>query len=102
MPETEMAAAPTAQVPRSRLRRIASDLVLRCHRTVERLDALPAEFGKAGSLDETDAQALITEWRRCLKAWADYNPEEVFALKVGAVLLGVALATLWMLVALLR
>jgi hypothetical protein len=36
----------------------------------------------------------VGEWRRQLRLWAAYNPEEVLALKAGAVALGLALVVL--------
>jgi hypothetical protein len=86
----------------ARTRRIADEFVLKAHRFADRADRLPSEFGKAGPVDEADPQALRREWLRCLRLWADYNPEEVFALKVGAALLGGAVIILWGLVAFLR
>ena len=58
-------------------------VVLGLHRLVERLDLTPPEIG-----DEplTDAKAVRSEWRRYLRLWENYNPGEVFALKVSGFL----------------
>ena len=72
--------------------------MLRGHRIADRFDRLPNEFGKNGPVDETDAGAVLGEWRRCLRLWADYSPEEVFALKWGAALLGAVAVGLWIVI----
>jgi hypothetical protein len=105
MPQTEIAAPPAA---RARLRigaraqRLADRLILAAHRLAERLERVPSEFGKAGPVDEGDAGAVANEWLRCLRLWADYNPEELFALKAGAAVLAVVLVGFWLLVGLVR
>jgi hypothetical protein len=53
-------------------------------------------------VDAADPDAVTAEWMRCLRSWAGYNPEEVFALKAGAALLLATLAGLWLLIALMR
>lgn len=105
MPRTE----PTTPTPipalgaashgwRSRIRRDVESLALQAHRQAERFDLVPAEFGHAAPVDEADARAVAREWIRLLHVWVDENPERVFALKVGAVLLGATLLGLWFLV----
>jgi len=83
-------------------RRVGDALVLGAHRLAVACDATPAEFGAESPVDEADARAVRREWIRCLQLWGDYNPEEVFAVKVGAALLGLTLLGLWLLVALVR
>jgi hypothetical protein len=86
----------------ARIRRAVAVLTLRAHRLADRLDIVPDEFGKAEPVDEADASTVAAEWLRCLRLWASYNPEEVFALKIGAALLGALAAGLWILVAMMR
>ena len=62
--------------------------VLRGHALAIQLDRVPQEFGDADPVDETDPKALRREWRRQFRIWADSSPEQLFAIKVGAVLLG--------------
>jgi hypothetical protein len=95
-------ATPSAPGRFAKLGRLRDALVVRAHAMAVRFDATPDEFGKEGEVDETDPHALVAEWRRCLEAWAGYNPEEVFAVKVGVALLAAALFALWVLVALVR
>jgi hypothetical protein len=73
--------------------------VLRAHALAVRLDRVPDGFGDEAAVDETDPQALRREWLRQLHQWADYSPEEVFALKAGALMLGGVLAALLIVVA---
>jgi hypothetical protein len=81
----------------------ASDwLVLRGHGLARRFDAIPQEFGAPDGIDEDDPKALRAEWLRQLRLWADYNPEEVFALKVGGGLLLAAVAALWLAIGTIR
>lgn len=84
---------------RARLRRNMDRLVLWAHRRLDRLDLVPDEFGKESPVDETDADAVRAEWRRQLELWIAYNPEEVFALKIGAGVLVLVAGGLWLLVA---
>ena len=50
---------------------------------------------------ETDYFRLRAEWLRYLRLWSGYNPEEVFALKVGGALLAASIVALWLAIALL-
>jgi hypothetical protein len=79
---------------RSRLRGAADGLIVWAHREAQRRDLVPAEFGQGSPVDETDASALLHEWTHQARLWADYNPEEMLALKAGAVGLGAALLVL--------
>jgi hypothetical protein len=69
-------------------------VVLWLHRQADRLDLIPSEFGDGRPVDLQDPRAVVGEWRRQLRLWAAYNPEEVLALKAGAVALGLALLVL--------
>ena len=73
-------------------RRLLDALTLRAHALAVALDRVPDEFGDAEPVDERDAAALRREWLRHLRIWADSSPEQVFALKAGGLMLGVALA----------
>lgn len=75
-------------------------LVLAAHRTADRFDLVPPEFGRETPVDESDAKSVRREWWRYLRLWSAYNPEEVFALKVGGVLLATAIVALWLAIAL--
>jgi hypothetical protein len=75
---------------------------LRAHRLADRFEALPPDYGAEAPVDDTDPGAVFREWRRCLRLWAAYSPEQVFALKVGATLLLAALIALWFMVGLMR
>lgn len=76
--------APGRDAPRiGRLGGVRDRIVLGLHRLVERLNLTPPEFG-AEPL--ADAATVRSAWRRYLRLWEDYNPGEVFALKVGGVL----------------
>lgn len=77
-------------------------LILGAHRMADRFDLLPPEFAAAAPVDETAPEAVLAEWVRCLRLWADYSPEEVFGLKVGAGLLFATLVGLWVIVGLMR
>jgi hypothetical protein len=102
---TESAAPLRASLRRrigARARRLAAALALKAHAWADRQERLPSEFGKAGDVDASDARAVAREWLRCLRVWADYNPEEVFAFKAGAAVLGAVLVGLWILVGLVR
>lgn len=80
-------------------RRARDRSVLGLHRMADRFDLVPPEFGREQPVDEADAGAVMTEWSRYFRLWADYNPEEIFALKVGAALLLAAIIALWLLIA---
>jgi hypothetical protein len=73
--------------------------VVRAHALALRLDRVPEGFGDEIAVDETDPKALRREWLRQLRQWADYSPEEVFALKAGALMLGAVLVGLLIVVA---
>jgi hypothetical protein len=75
--------------------RLRNAAVLRLHRLADRFEQLPPEFGAETEVDETNANAVVAEWIRCLRLWAAYSPEQVFALKVGAALLVAAIVGLW-------
>lgn len=87
---------------RTALRRLAERLILWLHRQADRLDLIPAEFGDETPVDHADAGSLAREWLRQARLWASYNPEEMLALKAGAVALGAALLGLVILVAAIR
>jgi hypothetical protein len=84
------------------LRPTGERLVLWLHRQAERLDLVPTEFGDETPVDRQDAGSLAAEWLRQARLWAGYNPEEMLALKAGAVALGVALLFLVVLVGAIR
>jgi hypothetical protein len=81
--------------------RLRDAAVLRLHRLVDRFEQLPPEFGAEGEIDETNANAVAAEWIRCLRLWAAYSPEQVFALEVGAALLAAAVIGLWICIGLM-
>ena len=81
-----VAAGPTV------LGRVLDALTLKGHALAVRLEQLPDGFGDATPVDETDPRAVRAEWRRQFHLWVDYSPEQVFALKAGALILGAALA----------
>lgn len=69
-------------------------LMLAAHRLAERLDLVPPAFGDGRELDMADAGAVAREWLHQLRRrMADY-PEEAFAWKAGACILGGLLLTL--------
>jgi hypothetical protein len=84
---------------RSALGRTGDRMALAAHRLADKLDIVPSEFGREGPVDEADARSVRAEWLRHLKLWSAYNPEEVFALKVGGVLLACAGAGRWLVIA---
>ena len=108
MPRTGSAAPPPEAAGRTGhrtaalLRRLCERLVLRAHALAGRQDLVPPEFGRHAAVDEADPHAVLAEWLRCARLWADYNPEEVFAIKVGAALLGAALLALWVAIGLME
>ena len=65
------------------------------------MDWTPHEFGSAAPVDEGDPKAVRAEWRRLARLWADYNGEALFAIKAGALMLGVGLGAVLLLVAVL-
>ena len=96
-------ATATARVRVSdRLRAAAADLVLWLHHQAERFDQVPPEFGEGVSVDPNDAGSVAREWLRQARIWAGYNPEEVLALKAGAVALGGMLLVLIILIGAIR
>lgn len=86
---------------RGLLSRMGDWIVLRLHRLADRLDRIPSSFGSHHAIDPQDAKAIRAEWLRCLRDWADYNPEEVFGLKVGAAMLLAGAIFLWVAIAFL-
>jgi len=80
------------------LGRVAGRTVLWLHGLADRHDLVPFDFGKEAEVDTADPRALAREWWRQARLWADYNPEEMFALKAGALALGLALIVLIVLV----
>ena len=91
-------AEPRAKPP-GLLDRILDAVVLKGHGLAVRLERLPVGFGDAGPVDEADPRALRREWLRQLRLWADSSPEELFALKAGALMLGAAIAAMLIVVA---
>lgn len=85
---------------RGPFRRVRDGLVLSLHRLADRLEWLPPEFGAEAPVADDDAPAVVAEWIRCARHWASYNPEEVFALKVGAVMLIGAVLAFWLAISL--
>ena len=85
-----------------RLRRMTGEAVLWLHRQADRFDLIPSEFGRESEVVEGDARSIAREWWRQARLWAAYNPEEMFALKAGAVALGLALVILIVLVGAVR
>ena len=81
------------------LQRALDALVLKAHALAVRLDRVPESFGDAAPVDENDAGAVRREWLRQLHQWADYSPEEVFALKAGGLMLAVVVVILLVVVA---
>ena len=79
--------------------RLLDAAVLKAHALAVRFDRVPDSFGVDVALDEADPKALRREWLRQLHLWADYSPEQVFALKAGALMLGAVLAVLLIVVA---
>lgn len=71
--------------------RLLDAATLKLHALAVRLDEVPPEFGDAIPVDQTDPRALRREWLRQARLWATYNPEDVFALKAGALVGGAAL-----------
>jgi len=71
--------------------RAARRILLAAHRLAERLDMVPPAFGAGRELDMDDAGQVAREWLRQLRRrMADY-PEEAFAWKAGAWILGALL-----------
>lgn len=87
--------APPAGALRFRPGGLAGRAVVRLHALVDRLDQTPAEFGRDRPVDTANPNEVAAEWLRLLRRWAAYNPEEVFAMKVGTAMLLLALAGLW-------
>jgi hypothetical protein len=92
------APGPATAAGRWRLPKTGERAVLWLHGLADRLDLIPAEFGRDAPVDAADGGALAKEWLRQARLWADHNPEEMLGLKVGAVLLGGALVALIVLV----
>lgn len=81
------------------VRRLADAATLRAHGLAIRFDQVPEAFGVEEPVDETDATAVRREWLRQLRLWAGSSPEEVFAIKAGALMLGGVLALLLVVIA---
>jgi hypothetical protein len=96
------ASSPAERKRENRLRQAAETAVIWLHAQAERMDLVPTEFGDEAPVDRGDPRSLIKEWRRQARLWAGYNPEQVLALKAGAVALGVALLVLVALVGAIR
>jgi len=98
-------ATPDAKPRRTRqerLRQAGETAVLWLHRQADRMDLVPPEFGQDAQVDEADGGSLLKEWIRQARLWAAYNPEQMLALKAGAVALGIALLVLVVLVGAIR
>lgn len=96
--ESQVSEPPVATARPNVVRQYGEKLVLFLHRQAERMDLLPSEFGDQDPVDANDAGSLLREWRRHARIWADCSPEQVLALKVGAAVLGAALAVLIVLI----
>jgi hypothetical protein len=94
-------AAP-ARKARALAERLLDGLVLRAHRLADRFEWQPPEFGRESPVDEADPHAVLAEWIRCLRLWASYSPEQVFALKAGAAMLLTVLVALWVVIGLIH
>lgn len=102
-PELATPSPPKAAARRVRasLGRLGDRIVLGAHRLADRFDLVPPEFGRDAPVDQSDGRSVRIEWLRHFKLWAAYNPEEIFALKVGGGLLAAALIALWLAIAIL-
>jgi hypothetical protein len=100
-PELDLKNPPAAK-PAERLKRASEGAVVWLHRQADRMDLVPPEFGDEAPVDASDAKSLLREWLRQVKLWADYSPEQVLALKTGAIALAVALLALVILVGAIR
>lgn len=70
--------------------------ILRAHAWAEASDLVPDDYGGGAEIARHDAEVIAREWRRQLRRWAVFNPEEALAWKVGAAALGtVLLALVW-------
>jgi len=87
------------RTPKALLARLVDTAILKAHALAGRYEVIPDDFGHHGSVDETQARAVLAEWVRCARLWAGYNPEQIFALKVGAGLLLLLIVGLWLMVA---
>jgi hypothetical protein len=85
-PEHRAAPAGLAQL-HTAATKLAGELVLRLHRQLARRDLVPDEFGSGPPVDAEDPASVLAEWLRQLRLWTAYNPEEVFAIKAGALAL---------------
>jgi hypothetical protein len=98
-PVSDRASAPKLG---ERLQRAGEGTVVWLHKQADRMDLLPPEFGDEAEVDASDAKSLVREWLRQVKLWAAYSPEQVLAIKVGAVVLAGALLALIVLVGAIR
>ena len=69
------------------------------HRLADRLELIPPEFDAESRLAPDDAPAILAEWIHWVRRWAGHNPEEVFALKVGAAMLLGGVLCFWLAIA---
>ena len=72
-------------------------LTRRAHALADRCDWIPDTFGEGQRVDAADPAALRRAWMRQLQRAMDDNPEQMFAIRIGAGLL--VLATLVILAA---
>lgn len=80
---------------------MSDGLVLSLHRLADRLELIPPEFGAHSHVDPDDGRSILAEWIRYARQWASYNPEEVFALKVGGTMLLAGVLLFWLAIAFL-
>jgi len=105
-PSPDLDLKPPPETPGHRrdnlLRQAGERTIVWLHEQVDRMDLVPTEFGDDAPVDRGDAGSLLKEWLRQARLWAAYSPEQVLALKAGAVALGVALLILVALVGAIR
>lgn len=100
--DLDVRAASAPQAKPRHLRQAGEKAVLWLHRYADRMDLVPPEFGQEAQVDHADGGSLLREWVRQGRLWAAYNPEQMLALKAGAVALGIALLTLVILIGAIR
>ena len=84
---------------RGPLSSLCDRLVLGLHRLADRFEWVPPEFGADSQVDADDGRAILAEWIHWVRRWADHNPGEVFALKIGGAMLLAAVLLLWLAIA---